>query len=94
MELNEIYRNKAHLFIPAGAHTYSRTDEVFPENAPRIMEKSKGIPLSVVPVSFLFFIPNLRSAAQAVSITSPFFAHPCAKNAHGLSYRKQPQASS
>lgn len=43
MELNEIYRNKAHLFIPAGAHTYSRTDEVFPENAPRIMEKSKGV---------------------------------------------------
>ena len=43
MSKNEEYGKKAHLLIPAGAHTYSRTDEVFPENAPRIMERSKGI---------------------------------------------------
>lgn len=43
MSKNEEYGKKAHLFIPAGAHTYSRTDEVFPENAPRIIERSKGV---------------------------------------------------
>lgn len=31
------------MLIPAGAHTYSRTDEVFPGNAPRVMERSKGV---------------------------------------------------
>ena len=29
--------------IPAGAHTYSRSDEVFPGNAPRVIERSKGV---------------------------------------------------
>lgn len=43
MTKNEEYGKKAHLLIPAGAHTYSRTDEVFPENAPRIIERSKGV---------------------------------------------------
>lgn len=36
------YGKKAHLYIPAGAHTYSRTDEVFPGNAPRVIERCKG----------------------------------------------------
>ena len=43
MENNIEYGKKAHLLIPAGAHTYSRTDEVFPGNAPRIIERSKGV---------------------------------------------------
>ena len=43
MSKNEEYGKKAHLYIPAGAHTYSRTDEVFPENAPKVIEKSKGV---------------------------------------------------
>ena len=43
MTKNEEYAKKAHQLIPAGAHTYSRTDEVFPANAPRIIEKSKGV---------------------------------------------------
>lgn len=43
MNKNEAYGKKAHLLIPAGAHTYSRTDEVFPGNAPRVIEKSKGV---------------------------------------------------
>lgn len=43
MSLNEKYGEKAHLFIPAGAHTYSRTDEVFPGNAPKVIERSKGV---------------------------------------------------
>lgn len=43
MSKNEEYGKKAHLYVPAGAHTYSRTDEVFPENAPRVIEKSKGV---------------------------------------------------
>lgn len=43
MTKNEIYGQKAHRFIPAGAHTYSRTDEVFPENAPRVIDHTKGV---------------------------------------------------
>lgn len=42
MTKNEEYGKKAHMYIPAGAHTYSRTDEVFPANAPRVFERSKG----------------------------------------------------
>ncbi len=37
------YEKKAHELIPAGAHTYSRTDEVFPGNAPRVIDHSKGV---------------------------------------------------
>ncbi len=43
MSQNERYGEKAHRLIPAGAHTYSRSDEVFPANAPRVIEKSKGV---------------------------------------------------
>lgn len=43
MSKNEEYERRAHNFIPAGAHTYSRTDEVFPANAPRVLERSKGV---------------------------------------------------
>lgn len=43
MTKNEEYAKKAHYYVPAGAHTYSRTDEVFPCNAPRVIEKSKGV---------------------------------------------------
>lgn len=43
MTNNEIYSKKAHALIPAGAHTYSRTDEVFPGNAPRVFEHMKGV---------------------------------------------------
>lgn len=43
MVKNEEYSRKAHCFIPAGAHTYSRTDEVFPGNAPKVIERSKGV---------------------------------------------------
>lgn len=43
MTNNDIYGQKAHTLIPAGAHTYSRTDEVFPANAPKILERSKGV---------------------------------------------------
>lgn len=43
MSQNEKFGEKAHLLIPAGAHTYSRTDEVFPGNAPKVIERSKGV---------------------------------------------------
>lgn len=43
MSKNDEYGKKAHLLIPAGAHTYSRTDEVFPGNAPKVIERSKGV---------------------------------------------------
>ena len=43
MSKNDEYGKKAHLLIPAGAHTYSRSDEVFPGNAPRVIERSKGV---------------------------------------------------
>lgn len=42
MNINEEYRKKAHLYIPAGAHTYSRSDEVFSANTPAVFERSKG----------------------------------------------------
>lgn len=42
MNNNEIYGEKAHRLIPAGAHTYSRTDEVFPSNVPKVFDHSKG----------------------------------------------------
>ncbi len=43
MKKSEEYGERAHMLIPAGAHTYSRTDEVFPGNAPRVIERSKGV---------------------------------------------------
>ena len=43
MSLGDEYQKKAHNYIPAGAHTYSRTDEVFPENAPKVIARSKGV---------------------------------------------------
>lgn len=42
MTKNEEYQKKAHCYIPGGAHTYSRTDEVFPANAPKVFERTKG----------------------------------------------------
>lgn len=42
MTQNEIYGKRAHELIPAGAHTYSRTDEVFPSNAPRVFDHTKA----------------------------------------------------
>lgn len=43
MSKSEDYCYKAHKYIPSGAHTYSRSDEVFPGNAPKVIEKSKGV---------------------------------------------------
>jgi glutamate-1-semialdehyde 2,1-aminomutase len=36
------YRSKLHKLIPGGAHTYSRGDDVFPENAPPILSHAEG----------------------------------------------------
>lgn len=38
---NEQLRRKIHSLIPGGAHTYSRGDDQFPENAPALLEKAK-----------------------------------------------------
>ncbi|MCG2825298.1 MAG: glutamate-1-semialdehyde 2,1-aminomutase [Thermoplasmatales archaeon] len=35
-------RKKIHSLIPGGAHTYSRGDDQFPENAPAVLVKGKG----------------------------------------------------
>lgn len=43
MTQNEIYGSKAHNLVPAGAHTYSRADEAFPGNAPRVIDHTKGV---------------------------------------------------
>jgi glutamate-1-semialdehyde 2,1-aminomutase len=40
--LNLAYQEKAHRFIPGGAHTYSRADDGYPENAPPILERGEG----------------------------------------------------
>jgi glutamate-1-semialdehyde 2,1-aminomutase len=36
------YRERLHRVIPGGAHTYSRGDDQFPENAPSILSHGKG----------------------------------------------------
>jgi len=41
MSLNKIYREKAHKYIPAGAHTYSRADDSYPEIVPTAFERGK-----------------------------------------------------
>lgn len=42
MSLNSEYREKAHKYIPAGAHTYSRADDSYPVNVPSVLLKGKG----------------------------------------------------
>jgi len=42
MNRNKEYRARLHAVIPGGAHTYSRGDDQYPENAPAILEKGKG----------------------------------------------------
>lgn len=42
MTNNEIYQKKAHQYIPAGAHTYSRADDQYPINAPKVLERGEG----------------------------------------------------
>ncbi len=36
------YKKELHRLIPGGAHTYSRGDDQYPENAPAILERGKG----------------------------------------------------
>lgn len=42
MKSNKDYQKLAHELIPGGAHTYSRGDDQFPQNAPAILSKGKG----------------------------------------------------
>lgn len=39
---NTNYSDRLHAVIPGGAHTYSRGDDQFPNNAPQILEGGKG----------------------------------------------------
>ena len=41
-EKNHYYGKRARRLIPGGAHTYSKGDDQFPSNAPRIIERGKG----------------------------------------------------
>lgn len=43
MGLNQDYQQKAHQYIPAGAHTYSRADDSYPLNAPPVLARGKGV---------------------------------------------------
>ena len=36
------YSQRLHHVIPGGAHTYSRGDDQYPENAPQILERGEG----------------------------------------------------
>ena len=40
--LNASYSKRLHAVIPGGAHTYSRGDDQYPQNAPQILERGKG----------------------------------------------------
>ncbi|HXB41070.1 MAG TPA: glutamate-1-semialdehyde 2,1-aminomutase [Bacteroidia bacterium] len=42
MSKNKDYQKRLHAVIPGGAHTYSRGDDQYPENAPSILENGKG----------------------------------------------------
>lgn len=42
MANNKIYQEKAHKYIPGGAHTYSRADDQYPINAPKVLERGEG----------------------------------------------------
>lgn len=42
MDRNKEYQKKAHMYIPGGAHTYSRGDDQYPINAPTVLEKGEG----------------------------------------------------
>jgi len=39
---NEEYQRKAHKYIPAGAHTYSRADDGYPLNVPPVLARGDG----------------------------------------------------
>jgi len=39
---NQEYRRKAHKYIPAGAHTYSRADDSYPLNVPSVLSRGAG----------------------------------------------------
>ena len=39
---NQSLRQRLHRVIPGGAHTYSRGDDQFPQNAPALLERGKG----------------------------------------------------
>ncbi|TGU70598.1 glutamate-1-semialdehyde 2,1-aminomutase [Geomonas terrae] len=43
MSRNTTYQEKAHNYIPAGAHTYSRADDSYPLNAPPVLERGQGV---------------------------------------------------
>lgn len=43
MNNNELYQKRAHQYIPGGAHTYSRGDDQYPMNAPKVLEKGEGV---------------------------------------------------
>lgn len=42
LEKNLLLAKRAHQYIPGGAHTYSKGDDQFPLNAPRIIDYGKG----------------------------------------------------
>ena len=42
VEKNNIYGDRANRLIPGGAHTYSKGDDQFPSNAPRIIDRGLG----------------------------------------------------
>ena len=41
-EQSELYKSEIHQLIPGGAHTYSKGDDQFPENAPAAISHGKG----------------------------------------------------
>jgi glutamate-1-semialdehyde 2,1-aminomutase len=45
VEKNKFYGDRANRLIPGGAHTYSKGDDQFPSNAPRIIDRGLGCKL-------------------------------------------------
>jgi glutamate-1-semialdehyde 2,1-aminomutase len=59
---NLTYRERAHRYIPAGAHTYSRADDSYPLNAPSVLARGQGCHVwDVEGIEYLDFGMALRA---------------------------------
>jgi glutamate-1-semialdehyde 2,1-aminomutase len=64
---NNFYNSRAHRLIPGGAHTYSKGDDQFPENARVIIDRGFG--------SKLWDVENHSYLDMAMSLGSVILGH-------------------
>lgn len=64
---NKVLGDKARKLIPGGAHTYSKGDDQFPANAPRIIDRGEGC--------YLWDVDNNKHLDLAMSLGSVTLGH-------------------